>query len=244
MPIDSPRHLCHGRTRSWIFGLCRTLFEATCSAMTPTLNATCWLSLTVGLQVCVLGGCQRGEADAGREGDSRTTPQIVTARYPVEIRQPPVPRRVPTNALAPNGQPVSLQCQSCHSVRPANSKADRSNDMEEFHQGLHMSHGQLTCVSCHNPTDRYSTLRLADGRSVAFTDSMSLCAQCHGPQFRDYQHGAHGGMTGHWDLKQGGRTRNHCMHCHDPHAPQYPIFMPVAAPRDRFPPVAVREPHE
>ncbi len=244
MPIDSPRHLRHGRTRSWIFGRCPTLFESTSSAMTPIINATRWLSIAVGLQVCLLGGCQRGPADAPRESVSHTTAQIVTAQYPVEIRQPPIPRGVATNVLAPHGRPVSLQCHSCHSVRPTNSKAARSSDMDEFHQGLHMSHGQLTCVSCHNPMDGYSTLRLADGRSVAFTESMSLCAQCHGPQFRDYQHGAHGGMTGHWDLKKGKRTRNHCLHCHDPHAPQYPTFMPVAAPRDRFPPVAVGESHE
>ena len=244
MPIDSSRHIRHGRTRSWSFGLCPTLFEPTRSAMTPTMSTTCWLSITVGLQVCLLAGCQRGATDAPKESDSHTTVQIVTGQYPVEIRQPPIPRGVPTNALALDAQPVSLQCYSCHSVRPANSKASRSTDMDEFHQGLHMSHGQLACVSCHNPTDGYSTLRLADGRSVAFTESMSLCAQCHGTQFRDYQHGAHGGMTGHWDLKKGGRTRNHCLHCHDPHAPKYPTFMPVAAPHDRFPPAAVGEFHE
>jgi hypothetical protein len=77
-------------------------------------------------------------------------------------------------------------------------------------------------------------LRLADGRSLPYSDVMSLCAQCHGPQFRDYQHGAHGGMTGYWDLSKGGRTRNSCIDCHDPHAPKYPTVTPARGPNDRF----------
>jgi hypothetical protein len=63
---------------------------------------------------------------------------------------------------------------------------------------------------------------------------MTLCAQCHGPQFRDYQHGAHGGMSGFWDLSKGGRTRNNCIDCHDPHAPKYPTVTPARGPNDRF----------
>jgi hypothetical protein len=63
---------------------------------------------------------------------------------------------------------------------------------------------------------------------------MRLCAQCHGPQYRDYQNGAHGGMTGNWDLSKGGRVRNNCIDCHDPHAPRYPTVTPSRGPNDRF----------
>jgi hypothetical protein len=63
---------------------------------------------------------------------------------------------------------------------------------------------------------------------------MALCAQCHGTQKRDYDHGAHGGMRGYWDLKRGPRERNHCVSCHDPHAPKFGTFMPVHPPKDRF----------
>jgi nitrate reductase cytochrome c-type subunit len=59
-----------------------------------------------------------------------------------------------------------------------------------------------------------------------------LCAQCHGPQARDFQHGAHGGMTGYWDLSKGPRRRNSCIDCHDPHAPKYPAVMPVFPPAE------------
>ncbi|MCA8987464.1 MAG: hypothetical protein KDA78_07480 [Planctomycetaceae bacterium] len=150
------------------------------------------------------------------------------------IREPPVPHGV--RAVAPNGEEVSLQCNACHSVRAHNLKSASAVDLDEFHQGMHYQHGSLTCVSCHQPDDGYSSLRLADGTSIAFFESIQLCGQCHGPQLRDYEHGAHGGMTGYWDLTRGGRERNHCLHCHDAHKPAYADFQPVAPPRDRFAP--------
>jgi formate-dependent nitrite reductase cytochrome c552 subunit len=69
-------------------------------------------------------------------------------------------------------------------------------------------------------------------------DAMQLCAQCHGPQFRDYTHGSHGGMQGHWDLSRGPRLRNHCVDCHDPHTPQFQPSNPVLPPADRLLPPA------
>jgi hypothetical protein len=64
------------------------------------------------------------------------------------------------------------------------------------------------------------------------TDAIRLCAQCHGQQHTAYTHGAHGGMNGHWDLSRGDRLRNHCVDCHDPHAPAFPRYMPMPPPRD------------
>ncbi|MFT7633353.1 MAG: formate-dependent nitrite reductase cytochrome c552 subunit, partial [Mariniblastus sp.] len=73
-----------------------------------------------------------------------------------------------------------------------------------------------------------------DGTKVEFTDVMTLCAQCHGPQMTDYEHGAHGGMNGHWDLNRGPQTKNNCVDCHQPHAPKFPKMQPTFKPRDRF----------
>ena len=187
------------------------------------------------------GGCSRGQADVVMPSVAKSGTKTL---YATEIRQPPVPRGVETNVVNPHGQQVTLQCAACHGVRPARVVTSQSAELDEFHQGLKMAHGQLTCVSCHQTSDGYSTLKLADGRSIAFAESMMLCAQCHGPQFRDYQKGSHGGMTGHWDLTRGGRTRNHCLHCHDPHSPKFPIFAPAAPPRDRFPPATIGVAHE
>ena len=105
--------------------------------------------------------------------------------------------------------------------------------LDLFHQGLTVHHGTNACVSCHNPTN-YDQLHLADNRAVEFVDVVTLCAQCHGTQYRSYQHGAHGGMTGYWDLTRGPRQRNGCTSCHDPHAPKYQGAIPMPPPRDRF----------
>ena len=187
---------------------------------------------------CLALGCRRNESSRDQSPLVVGAESTVATRYPVVIRKPPVPQGASTATLDPHGKPVSLICAACHSVRAANVTTSQSTDLDEFHQGLKFVHGQLTCVSCHHANDNYSSLRLADGRSVPFSESMTLCAQCHGTQYRDYQHGSHGGMTGHWDLTRGGRERNHCLHCHDAHAPKYPTFTPVAGSRDRFRPVA------
>lgn len=214
-------------------------------AMPRTLILTGRLLVAACLLTGFAAGCQQQESGAEPTQTTIAVNPGTTKLFPVVIRQPPSSHGIPTGTMDAHGQPVSLKCFSCHSVRESNPHTSQSTDLDEFHQGLKMAHGQLTCISCHDAKDGYSSLKLADGRILAFSESMTLCAQCHGPQFGDYQHGSHGGMTGHWDLTKGGRTRNHCLHCHDPHAPKYPQFSPVAGPRDRFhPAVSTGESHE
>lgn len=126
-----------------------------------------------------------------------------------------------------------VSCSSCHTTTKPNLETSSAADLDQFHQGLKYQHGNLTCLSCHNSSN-YDTLRMADTRTVEFTDVMTLCSQCHGPQRRDYDRGLHGGMNGYWDRTRGGRTRNNCITCHDPHTPVYPLVMPVLPPRDRI----------
>jgi hypothetical protein len=135
----------------------------------------------------------------------------------------------------PDGGPgtVAIACATCHSTRPSNARTRSAADLDTFHQGLKVAHGDLACVACHAPP-AYDALRRADGERVAYADAMRLCGQCHGPQRRDYDQGAHGGMNGYWDLARGGRTRVDCLHCHDPHAPRFPVLVPARGPNDRF----------
>lgn len=155
-------------------------------------------------------------------------------KHAVKIRPGPSTPQVTLQATGPGGaHEVSAKCSSCHSTRPADISNKQPSDLDEFHQGLAFSHNSLSCLSCHNPQD-YNTLRLADGTPVAYENVMKLCAQCHGPQTRDYEHGAHGGMTGYWDLSRGPRQRNNCVDCHHPHTPEFPKMKPTFKPRDRF----------
>lgn len=160
-------------------------------------------------------------------------PDRATHLYPVIVRHPVGAPRIPTGATNHLGEIVLVGCGACHTTTTPNSDARSSADLDQFHQGLNYLHGNLTCLSCHNSTN-YDTLRLADSRPIEFKDVMTLCSQCHGPQRRDYDRGLHGGMNGYWDLTRGGRMRNGCTQCHDPHAPAFPLVLPVLPPRDRI----------
>ncbi len=132
-----------------------------------------------------------------------------------------------------NGRHIGVPCSTCHVQHAEPPFAERPDQLKEFHTGLRFAHGDQTCSTCHVQEER-DKLRLADGRRLEFAEVMTLCAQCHGPQARDYRNGSHGGMNGYWDLKRGPRTRNSCTDCHNPHMPAYPQVMPVFQPKDRF----------
>lgn len=161
--------------------------------------------------------------------DARQAP----ASYRVTIRTPTGPPRIETGVTDAHGNSVTVACSTCHATRQPNIHSRQASDMDEFHGELKFSHGTISCLSCHNQND-YDTLQLADGSPVAYSQVMTLCSQCHGPQKVAYDHGAHGGMTGYWDLTRGERMRNNCVDCHHPHAPQFPKMQPTFKPQDRF----------
>jgi hypothetical protein len=135
------------------------------------------------------------------------------------------------------GDRVLVRCATCHEMLdPAPVLPEDAKKVAGPHAGLRFAHRNLRCAACHDPNKFYDALRLADGRSVPLADAVAVCFQCHGPQARDYAHGAHGGMRGYWDLQRGPRERNTCVSCHDPHAPAYPHYQPAPPPRDRFSP--------
>ena len=150
--------------------------------------------------------------------------------HPVTIRKPDVHPSVSTGETDAQGKPINIACATCHDNRKPNFNQRSGHALREFHQGLHYDHGNQSCLSCHN-SENYDTLKRADGRSIELNDSMTLCSQCHSTQHRDYLAGLHGGMTGYWDLTRGGRTRNTCIDCHDPHRPKYPTVTPVFPPK-------------
>ncbi|MDF1700944.1 MAG: hypothetical protein P1V36_07270 [Planctomycetota bacterium] len=151
----------------------------------------------------------------------------------VHIRTVPGVPTIPAGPIDARGHQARVACSTCHSIKAPDTTRKTGAELTAFHQGLQVAHGSLSCLSCHNEDD-YDSLRLADGHRVPFERVMDLCAQCHGPQARDYAHGAHGGMSGYWDTTRGLQTRNQCTHCHAPHAPAYPAMKPTFKPRDRF----------
>lgn len=164
------------------------------------------------------------------EEEGVTVKLFADPQYEIETLGVPSMPTVQTDVITHSGATAEVACATCHTTRtPAPTR--NTEDLDEFHQGLVMKHGDLSCLSCHN-SDNYDTLKLADGTEVGFENVMQLCAQCHGPQSRDYHNGSHGGMNGYWDLSRGPRQRNACTVCHDAHAPAYPQLMPVFPPKD------------
>jgi hypothetical protein len=166
-----------------------------------------------------------------------TNPEAVAtsarSTYPVIIRKPSGPPRVQLAGADPLGRSAIVACSTCHAGRKPNLKNVSASTLDEFHQGMTFHHGNIACYACHNPEDADS-LRLADGTRIEYETVMTLCSQCHGPQATAMEHGAHGGMNGHWDLTRGPQIKNNCIDCHDPHQPNYPKMVVGFKPKDRF----------
>ena len=155
------------------------------------------------------------------------------APHAVHIHQPPGLGVADVDLADARGVRLGVPCATCHGDNAEGPWVERDDAPQDFHGNVALEHGTLSCDSCHQSDDR-TKLHLADGELLDITDAMTLCAQCHGVQYRDYTHGSHGGMTGHWDLQRGGRDRNNCVDCHFPHSPAYEQVMPVHPPRDRY----------
>ena len=182
----------------------------------------------------VLGADDRPASEFSSASESGpATDTAPTPLHPVIIREAGGTPTVNSGMVDAQGKPVTVACVTCHTTAKPNFQTNSAAQLLQFHQGLHYAHGNLTCLSCHDSTD-YNSLHLADNRRLEFKDVMQLCGQCHGHQLESYQHGAHGGMNGHWDLTRGSRTRNTCINCHDPHAPKFPLVQPIFPPRDRI----------
>ncbi|MDP2304704.1 MAG: hypothetical protein Q8P18_01585 [Pseudomonadota bacterium] len=176
----------------------------------------------------LLLACDTGFADPSR---AFGPPVPDGPRHATTIHAPTTLGVVDTPLTDANGTPIGVACATCHGPDPESSWAAREG--APFHTGVKLAHGPIVCDSCH-AADR-TALHLADGTLVPLADTIELCAQCHGPQYRDYTHGSHGGMNGYWDTRRGPRTKNHCADCHAPHAPAYAAVLPVFPPHDRRP---------
>jgi hypothetical protein len=176
-------------------------------------------------------------ASAGQPGPKAgalpTPAKPAAVRFPVVLHLPAGLGTLDSGLRNITGEPIGIKCSTCHTLHAEPPFIQKASDLKRFHKDLKFTHGELACGACHDREDR-DKLRMADDRRIPMQDVMVLCSQCHGPQARDWRHGAHGGMSGYWDLTRGGRVRNTCVDCHDPHQPKYPTFAPVHPPKDRF----------
>ena len=165
---------------------------------------------------------------------------VLLAFNPVPFTSPvrpaaPVPAWVtdPTPVRQPKPRPeyslavFTYRCSECHRIIPPRGDTLRSPTQ---HLEIDLQHGMNTsCGNCHHPTNRDAFVD-DSGHEIPWDQPQLVCAKCHGPVYRDWQHGSHGRTNGYWDVSRGPQTRRKCIECHDPHRPPFPAMHPAPPP--------------
>ena len=73
------------------------------------------------------------------------------------------------------------------------------------HREIKLEHGiNTSCFNCHHETNR-DAFAGEEGEEIPWNQPQLLCAKCHGPVYRDWQHGSHGRTNGYWDTQRACR---------------------------------------
>ena len=129
-----------------------------------------------------------------------------------------------------------FDCYGCHDKKkPPVLRFDAHSILivPEEHKNIVMGHGSHNrnnlCYNCHNEGN-LETFQVRDGHELKFADSTQLCGSCHGPNYRDWEAGAHGRINGYWNTTLGEAKKLACANCHNPHAPRIPTRNPAPGP--------------
>jgi len=192
------------------------------------------VALLGALSSVLASGCHEARAEDTKTARIASPTPTSSARdlHPVTIHRPYPSLGMNTGLRDYQDMPSRAPCGTCHGFLEPKEKYANANKLEKFHKGVEIQHGGQSCRTCH-ALPGLTAFNLAGGEKVPYDEVMRLCGQCHAQRLAEYQHGAHGGMTGYWDLSRGPRSRNHCIDCHNPHAPAVPRMKPAPAPNYR-----------
>lgn len=120
------------------------------------------------------------------------------------------------------------ECSFCHEEGFVGDKSKEA--LEDQHSNITFDHGaNLLCLNCHNPKNSDAYV-YHDGSEIPGDQPDRLCAKCHGPHYREWQHSVHGRVNKYWDPKYGQQVKLHCIQCHNPHHPKFPQITPNPPP--------------
>lgn len=143
--------------------------------------------------------------------------QIIPGAFRVAMTDPPIV----------NLGTYDQRCNDCHSL--FENKRNQSRALTQ-HTDIVLEHGaNNACLNCHD-NDNRDKLTLRGGGTVGYDQVELLCAQCHGPVYRDWQNGTHGKIIGYWNTDLGEAHKLKCSECHDPHHPAYQPMAPLPGP--------------
>ena len=114
----------------------------------------------------------------------------------------PTPVRQPQLLPEYRAGVFTYRCSECHKI--IDSPAETTRTLTQ-HTEIQLEHGINTrCFNCHHPTNRDAFVD-DYGREIPWDQPPELCGKCHGPVYRDWQHGSHGRTNGYWDRTKGSR---------------------------------------
>lgn len=119
-------------------------------------------------------------------------------------------------------QITSFPCSDCHSVPVSQIQVEGNKKAHWDIKLNHASKDVMDCMTCHTENDM-NMLHTGTNKPIKFNDSYKMCGQCHSPQYKDWQGGAHGKQVESWAPP---RVSNTCTDCHNPHAPRFETRMP------------------
>ncbi len=122
----------------------------------------------------------------------------------------------------------AFECSFCHEEGFTGDLSEEA--LEDQHADITFDHGaNLLCLNCHNPKNSNAYV-YHDGSEIPGDEPTQLCAKCHGPHYREWQHDVHGRVNKYWDKEFGDQKKLDCIQCHDPHQPRFPQMAPEPPP--------------
>lgn len=119
--------------------------------------------------------------------------------------------------LVPESTTDMIACIDCHKGLKINTKI---RTLTQTHKDFVFNHPGFDkqsrwCYYCHY-TGAFDKLTMEDGRILEYKDSHLLCQQCHPGNYREWELGFHGRVTG--ELA-GVKQSLSCVNCHNSHTP-------------------------
>jgi Fe-S-cluster-containing dehydrogenase component len=149
-------------------------------------RASSSLSCALLFAACLAASCAKPDASLATEAAARSgapalaRPSASSAQEVIHL-----PERLlglPTGGVDARGEPISVACVTCHSLRrPAALPENVAGRPRRVSPGLTFRHGSLACGFCHVAAPRIRPLHKADGQRLCRCGTHELCAQCHGP---------------------------------------------------------------
>lgn len=130
--------------------------------------------------------------------------------------------------LVPESTTDMIACIDCHKGLKINTAM---RPLTQTHKDFIFNHPGFDrqskwCYYCHS-TGAFDKLTMEGGRILDYKESYLLCQQCHLQNYREWELGLHGKVSGNWS---GEKQTMSCVNCHNSHTPAIQARQPKNPP--------------